>query len=537
MVLEHTLIILLLLVAILKARPKLPAWVWYILGAGILLSFIAPATPLDLPWDLVGFLVIPILFWQVMRRLVVASWRPNIRELLLWVSAAAGIAAGLVFIGNTPLTEAILLGLLVASMIWRASEEELDPSHLGQFGALALAIVLVELAPSIEQPDGNLLSLLYGAGIGAILGWFAVLTALQLPSGWPRSVLSIGIGYIAYATGWLPGISSVAAAALAVAVYISYGVRRELWQGDIKPDPMDDSREVYLVSVLVLLLFGWQLHVPLTIPLILETLAGLAVTLLIVILKRRFYSNATAFRHGLLQSIGRTIFLILPALLLWPREVQLDPVRLGFALLSAAILTFLSQNLVNPILQLRGWLAEVSIPAGAADEQSPPVRDFMQSAFITLPGESTAAEAAYRMLQENASLVFVEDTNHTIIGILSEKDLFIKEDHLPQSAYTYLALFNIPVIPARLPEMYVEYGRKTTIDTIMQSPFTWVEEHEPLEYVLELMLKLQLNQLPVLASAPQQGGKPLGVLRRRDFIRMLADVHSNKNNSANHGIE
>jgi len=527
-ILEHTLIILLLLVAILKARPRLPIWVWYILGAGILLSFIAPATPLELPWEIASFFFIPILFWQVMRRLVVARWRPNIRELILWVMAAVGIAAGLVLIGSTPLTEAILLGLLVASMIWRASEEELDPSHLGQFGALALAIVLVELAPSVEQPDGNLLSLLYGAGIGAVLGWLAVVTALRLPEGWPRAVLSIGIGYLAYAIGLLPGISSVAASALAIAVYITYGIRRELWHGEIKPAPMDDSKGVYLASVLVLLFFGWQLHIPLTLTLFLETAAGLGVTLLVVFLKRQLYSDSSAFRQGLLQSIGRTIFLILPALLLWPREIQLDPLQLGFALFSAAVLTILSQNLVNPVLQLRGWLAEVSLPVDRISEDTPPVKEYMQPCFLKLTADTSAAEAAFLMLKEDAHLVIVEDQDHNILGALSERDLFIKEDHLPQSAYTYHSIFNIPAVPASLPEMYKELGNQTKIDTIMRSPFVWIQENEPLGHALELMIKLQLSQLPVLTANPEKGGEAVGVLQRRDFIRMLADVYQHE---------
>jgi hypothetical protein len=67
--LEHTLIMLLLLIGLLNARPRLHALMQVAIAVGLGLAFVAPIRPLSLPWDWLSALAIPLLLWKPGRRL------------------------------------------------------------------------------------------------------------------------------------------------------------------------------------------------------------------------------------------------------------------------------------------------------------------------------------------------------------------------------------------------------------------------------------------------------------------------------------
>ncbi|HEU0295534.1 MAG TPA: hypothetical protein VFR47_22535 [Anaerolineales bacterium] len=59
--LEHTLMILLLLVGLLNAKPKIPKLAWWAIASALLLVLITPAVPVILPWEWLSALIIPVL--------------------------------------------------------------------------------------------------------------------------------------------------------------------------------------------------------------------------------------------------------------------------------------------------------------------------------------------------------------------------------------------------------------------------------------------------------------------------------------------
>lgn len=175
--LEHSLIILLLLVSLLQARPKLPIAGRWATAAALALALVVPAEPLILPWDWLAAFVIPLLLWQAARLLASGRWRADRRDLALWLLTVGGIVAVLIFTSALPLMGTLLYGLLAASMAWRAAEEGQTATPLGQIGPVALVFLLAEIAPAVEAPGRYALAMVGGAALGSLVGYLGVRAA------------------------------------------------------------------------------------------------------------------------------------------------------------------------------------------------------------------------------------------------------------------------------------------------------------------------------------------------------------------------
>ena len=156
--LEHTLIMLLLLINLLRTRPGIhPSLRWLVVGV-ILLAFIAPSIPLSLPWDLFAALFIPVLLWQSAQRLGNASWFSGSRDFVVWLVLTVGITAVISLTGGLPLTSAVLFGLLAASFVWNTINLEKKETLLGHIGVLTLVFLLTGMEAAIEAPGNFLLA-------------------------------------------------------------------------------------------------------------------------------------------------------------------------------------------------------------------------------------------------------------------------------------------------------------------------------------------------------------------------------------------
>src|SRR5919109_2170529 len=210
--LEHTLVILLLLVGLLNAKPKIPKLAGWAIAAALVLVLIAPAAVILLPWAWLSALVIPILLWQLFQRLAEAHMRVELRDVAIWSAMVLGIGGILFLTSELTAAGSFMFGLLAASMVWRAVEEDRQPTHLGQLGPLALAFLLAEIAPAVEAPGRYGIALITGAGIGALVGYVAVGAAQRIQQSAWHNILSIGQVYLAYGMAAFLNLSGVAAA-------------------------------------------------------------------------------------------------------------------------------------------------------------------------------------------------------------------------------------------------------------------------------------------------------------------------------------
>lgn len=524
-ILEHTLIILLLLTSLLNAQPKGLGPVRWILRAGILLALLAPSVTLPLPWEWLAALLLPLLLWQTAQRTVNARWISHRKDVLVWLAIIFGVAGIIVFTAQQPFASALLFGLLVASMAWRAMEPENQSSSLGQFAPLALAFLLVEIAPVVESPGRYALALLGGAGTGALIGYLALQSATRLPGGVSRDLLGAGQVYLAYAAGLVAGVSGVTAALLSASVFIAGGIRRGLWEGGrVTASPLD-SPLIFILAGITLAFFGWQTHIPLTPSVLLEIALGLALSAAVIWFGRLIDSPAFLGEKNVIGVVARVGYLLIPAVLLWPRGAVLGPIPLLLAL-AAATLTILATNyLLSPLLDFYTWLEEtrVVIEPTASPEEAVLVRDVMDTKFLTVKPEMSVLTVARLFTEHSITHALVVDENNRLVGIITEADLFIKQNRIPRTHESFPALFQTPLSPEQLPHVYNRVAAAVTAADVMTRDVIWVVENQSLGQAILLMTQHGLKLLPVVDSDPSHGGNPVGVVTRARIIQIASE--------------
>lgn len=522
--LEHTLIMLLLLTGLLSARPRLPLAVQAVIIGAVALALVAPAVPIELPWAALAAAALPMLLWQTAQPLLSAQRFVGVQEILLWLLIAVGIGSVLALAAELHFAAALLFGVLAASVAWRAFEaDEAQASYLGQFGPLALTVLLTEIDLLIEVRDVYALMLLGGAVIGVVWGYVGVQIALRIPGGLKREVWNIAQVYLAYGIGLVSGMSGVATALLSIAAYLVYGSRRGLWlSGSLQPRPFD-HRPIFVIAVAALAFFGWQTHVALTPPLLLEAGLGLVIVGAAVWLGRRLKSPAFSVERSFVKVMTQVGLLLVPALLLWPRQALLDPEPLALALVVAVAAMLGTQLAIAPALKLYQWLdeagAEVERPDKTAGRLS--VKDVMLRAVVSATPQTSLLELARLLGERRLGCVPVVEADGRLVGIVTESDLFVKKLRMPQSEQSYPALFKEPIALDQLPEAYAALGQQLTTSAVMTRKVLWVKDTQSLDYAIRLLLRHDLKRLPVLDGDPGAGGKLVGLITRADIIRLF----------------
>jgi hypothetical protein len=345
-VFEHSLFMLLLLVGVFSSRPAQRRTTLFFLVLGVLLTLLPPVVEIAIPWNMILFLTVPLLFWQNARHWLRARWRLGWGELLLWLVCALGLAGVLNVTNYLAWPGALLFGVITASMLWQLTESEQYPSQISQIGSLTLVFLLTEVAPAVETPNRYLGGLFSGAAIGFATAFLAMFIARRiLPE--RRAWVALIQVYLAYAIAALIGVSAITAALIGIAVYTEFSLRQEIGRRDIKlPAPANN----WIVFGLLLALFvflGWQAHQPLSGFLLIEAGLGLLVGLIVAWSGRVL--NISAFSRT--SSLGGAVFtaglFLFAALVLWPRGMLFDHLPLAVALAVAIITNVLSATLLS----------------------------------------------------------------------------------------------------------------------------------------------------------------------------------------------
>ena len=327
---EHTIFILLILSGILNAKPPQQRVAVLIILVGVLLVFLPPAREIQIPWEIVLGLVIPILLWQNIRRIVNAEWR-GWKSVTLWGITALIFSFALWLIGGWNWPGALLYGVIAASMIWRAGEPEFGASYMSQVGPLTLILLLTEVEAALQSPDHYLGGIFSGASFGVATALVGLYLLRKVS---PKFHTWIGIGqvYLAYWFSYIAGVSAVTAAFVSVMTFIWLNQYYKLgFHTKEPPAPLNTWPGFGFILALFVLL-GWQAHQPLSYILVIEVVAGALLGLGIVWLGHRweipaFYQQKSYWKTGL-----RTALFLFPALLLWPRGILQQPIQLAVAI-------------------------------------------------------------------------------------------------------------------------------------------------------------------------------------------------------------
>jgi len=327
---EHTIFIILLLSGILNAKPPRQRWAALAILAGVLLAFLPPARQIPIPWEMILGLVVPLLLWQNIRRMLNSDWR-GWGSTIFWVITSLIFSFALWLIGVLNWSGAILFGMMIASMIWRAGEPESGASYMSQMGTLTLIFLLTETEAAIQSPNYYIGGVFSGAFIGVGIALFG-LSLLRKLSPRLHPWISIGQVYLAYWFSYFVGVSAVTAALISIMTFVWLNQYRQVGlRVKTLPAPLNSWTGFSFVLGLFLLL-GWQAHQPVSILLFSEVFAGTLLGLIITWLGRKL--NIAAFHKERVYWMAgaRIALLLFPALLLWPRDTLHNPIQLAVAI-------------------------------------------------------------------------------------------------------------------------------------------------------------------------------------------------------------
>ena len=337
---EHTIFVLLLLTGVLNAKPPRQRWGMMIILVGILLVFLPPAQRINIPWNLVIGLVVPLLMWQNVQRIVTADWQ-GWKSVVLWVISVFIFSLAIIFEGGLNWPGSLLFGVVAASMIWRAGEPEKSSSYMSQVGPLALVFLLTEVEAVIQSPNQYMGGIFSGASFGVITALIAIQLLQNTPSRY-HSWIGIGQSYLAYWFSFYAGVSAVAAVLVSIMVFFWLNQYSKFGTYITDPAAPLNTWPGFGLILALFLLLGWQGHQPVSTIIILEVFAGALAGLSIIWLGRKLDIPAFQNEGSLLLAALRTGLLLFPALLLWPRDILAQPVLLAAALGLAVMVIGLS---------------------------------------------------------------------------------------------------------------------------------------------------------------------------------------------------
>ncbi|MDQ7820341.1 MAG: CBS domain-containing protein [Armatimonadota bacterium] len=130
-------------------------------------------------------------------------------------------------------------------------------------------------------------------------------------------------------------------------------------------------------------------------------------------------------------------------------------------------------------------------------------KDVMTSPVITVRPDTPIKDVAALMAAHHISGVPVVTDQGELVGIITEADLLLAEARGFRR-------------PARLAPVGEARPRLRARD-LMTSPVVTVDEEAPLSEVASLMVRRQINRVPVM-----RGGRLVGIVSRADIVRALA---------------
>lgn len=142
------------------------------------------------------------------------------------------------------------------------------------------------------------------------------------------------------------------------------------------------------------------------------------------------------------------------------------------------------------------------------------VKEIMATPVVTTGEDTSLQNVAQIMLENRIGGVPVINASGELVGIVTESDFTAKEKAVPFSLFRAPQLFGA-WLGDNAEELYAA-ARQTPVREIMSTSVVTVTENDPIEKVLELILKYDVNRIPVVKDR-----KPVGIVARRDLLRVM----------------
>ncbi len=144
------------------------------------------------------------------------------------------------------------------------------------------------------------------------------------------------------------------------------------------------------------------------------------------------------------------------------------------------------------------------------------VSQIMRQPVLSMREEDSLEEAARMMLEHDLRGIPVVNDHGQLTGFLSVSDFVAKDKSLPFSRFYAPQLFG-KWVPKEGIERIYEEARSTSIKEVMSTKVITVSEETTVEEVVELMLRRDLNRIPVVRD-----GAPVGIVARYDLLKLMA---------------
>jgi CBS domain-containing protein len=142
--------------------------------------------------------------------------------------------------------------------------------------------------------------------------------------------------------------------------------------------------------------------------------------------------------------------------------------------------------------------------------------ELMSHPVRTVAEATSLQETAIFMLENGIGCVPVVDNAGKISGIITESSFTAKSKGIPFSTFRAPQLLGRWISDDGVEKIYAA-ARNTPVSEIMSSPVVTVNEDDTVNRVVELMLKHDINRVPVVRD-----GVPIGIVARHDLLRLLA---------------
>ncbi len=147
------------------------------------------------------------------------------------------------------------------------------------------------------------------------------------------------------------------------------------------------------------------------------------------------------------------------------------------------------------------------------------VNQIMTQPVITISEDTPLREVARLMLQHRIGGLPVVDKEGKVTGIVTESDFTARERCVPFSLFRAPQLFGT-WLGKDAEELYAKAGDIPARE-VMSTNLVTVGDNDSIERVLELILKHDINRIPVISE-----GKLAGIVARRDLLRVMKNQHA-----------
>jgi CBS domain-containing protein len=143
------------------------------------------------------------------------------------------------------------------------------------------------------------------------------------------------------------------------------------------------------------------------------------------------------------------------------------------------------------------------------------VSEIMSHPVITVPGDATLEDVARIMLDHRFGSVPIVNEKGTLIGLITESDFAAKGKGVPFTTFEMPQVFGHWLGKSGVEQMYQGARAILAKDTMTRDVIT-VGENATIEDVLELMLRHDVNRIPVLRD-----GILVGIVARYDLLKLM----------------